>query len=256
MNVAYLKLLQIRSGIVKIKKLVAAGIAGMFLFASAAHSALVDAGDFSTDTASGLDWLKLNKVNGLSYAQVASGTYGYTTAGWRFATFKEMVNLFEVNIGSRNGLYGANFGSPNALASEYFAGAEDLVVKLGMNLGFSDDRAVYNLNGYPTLHQISVQGFFDDGASSPGLAEATAVFTGDFYAKDEPFGRWLVWSEQGAFTPYVQGPNISSFLVRDSVAAANIPEPSSSALLGLGLFGIALASSRALKSRQRTGMPT
>lgn len=221
-----------------IKTLLTLCVLSTFLSLGTAHGALIDKGDFSTDSTTGLDWLKLSRVNGLSYAQVSAGAGGYTSSGWRFANATEVVNLFSSNIGIGIGSYISN--TTSASGPEYFTGAEEVVVKLGMNLAFNDDRASYNLLVYPDLHQVSLLGFIDVGTEYPGLGEVTAVYTGAFYGQADPFGRWFAGDLGSAYSPDLHGPNFSSFLVRTSSTSSEVPEPATIAMLGLGLFGFAM----------------
>ena len=45
------------------------------------------------DTASGLDWLDVTEVAGLSYNDLLSGAGGWLDAGWRWATTGEVCGL-------------------------------------------------------------------------------------------------------------------------------------------------------------------
>jgi len=65
------------------------GILLFFVFASA-DAALIDNGTFTTDTASGLDWLDLAQTSGLSMAGALAAN-----SEWRNATNSEVQNLFD-----------------------------------------------------------------------------------------------------------------------------------------------------------------
>lgn len=197
-------------------------------------STLIDRGSYSADVSTGLDWLKLSVLNGLSYQAVEAGALGYTQNGWRFATMAEIDRLFRSNI--------PDIG-PRLVVNPYyqvwteqsFDNAYDLVLKLGMNVAFGDDRAAYNItDNDPPLHQVSVQGYFNDQTPGRhGLAEVTALFAsaGEYPSQ----GRWGYSPDWLNDAP---GPHLSSFLVRQ----APIPEPTTWALsiVGFGLAAVAL----------------
>jgi len=197
-----------------------------FIALSVSNAVLIDRGQHTTDTATELDWLKLDRLVGYSYEEVLNGAGGYLHSGWRYATQEEVVNLFTEYIGPSNGLY---FGVMSAQSTSYFQGAENLVIALGMNLAFNDSRATTNFTG-SSIHQISVQGFVVPSDAPQALAEATAVidFAPTDYAMPGPFGRWGVFDED---RPYGT-PNVSSFLVRETPRKVSEPDT-----LGLLLIG-------------------
>jgi hypothetical protein len=132
------------------------------------------------------------------------------------------------------------------MSKDYQAAAESFVVLMGMNLGFNDSRANYNVTQYPGLWQISSQGWFMDAdPTNPmvGLMEVTAVLsrpdsmTGAQY---DNVGRWKVSENWSPAT--TEGPFASSWMVRVSA----VPEPST-----LSMFGVAIACALALSKRKR-----
>lgn len=211
------------------------------IFSTAANAALLDKGDYVTDTYDGKDWLKLNILNGYAYGDVLAGALGYTTSGWRYATTDDLLTLVNNYVGPSTGDYP---GFPTShYSTEALSGAIDLVTAMGMNAAFNDSRAVYNITGevYEDLHQITLQGFFDSGINKdvPGLAEITASISiapgANLGPLPFPSGRWLIsesFFTQFPNTPVPYGPSLSSFLVRD---IAVVPEPQSLSLLTLGL---------------------
>ena len=64
-------------------------IAVLFLVAMPVHAALVNNGSFTTDTASGLDWLDLDTTFGQSMTEATTAN-----SGWRLATEAEVTTLF------------------------------------------------------------------------------------------------------------------------------------------------------------------
>jgi hypothetical protein len=64
-------------------------LAALFLMSPfAANAALIDLGDSTVDTASGLEWLDLTLTTYQSYEDIALNGYGgYAAAGWVHATY-------------------------------------------------------------------------------------------------------------------------------------------------------------------------
>lgn len=226
-------------------------IPALFLIVSTiSNAALIDQGNYVTDTYDGKDWLKLNVLNGYSYSEVLAGTYGYTTSGWRYATKDDLLSLLTNYVGPSTGDYP---GFPTShYSTEALPGAMYLVTAMGMNVAFNDSRAVYNITGdvYEGLHQITLQGFFDSGIKEdvPGLAEITASISIDPGATLGPLpfpsGRWLISETRYTQFPNIPvpyGPYLSSFLVRD---VAIVPESQTISLLALGLGMLPLLARR------------
>ena len=55
---------------------------------------LIDNGDTTIDTASGLEWLDLTSTQGVSAQDVLAGYGGYIEAGWTFATVEQVCGLY------------------------------------------------------------------------------------------------------------------------------------------------------------------
>lgn len=198
-----------------------------------AHAELTTSGQIISDSISGLEWLNVRNVNDYSYEAIQNGAGGYIQSGWRYATKAEVIDLATHYVGLQNGLY---VSPASGLSAEYEANAEATVIAFGMNLAFNDSRAIDNVTSIPSLHQISIQGMYDDGDStnaSHGVFEITAVLSdgsGTYGPPGEvqPFGRWA--AIDNSQPPYMGTENMSNFLVRSSP----VPEPTSLSLLFLG----------------------
>jgi hypothetical protein len=222
----------------------------LFIYSTVSNAALIDKGDYVTDTNYGKDWLKLNILNGFAYSDVLAGIHGYTTDGWRYATKDDLLSLVTNYVGPSTGAYP---GFPTShYSTEALSNAIYLVTAMGMNTAFNDSRAVYNITGdvYEGLHQITLQGFFDSGidANVPGLAEISASISIDPGANlgslPFPSGRWLISETrytQFPNDPVPYGPYVSSFLVRD---VAVVPESQIVSLLAIGLVILPLFARR------------
>lgn len=228
----------------------------LLLAALPAHANLIDRGIYTYDNKSKLDWLDLNVLAGYSYQQVRDGAGGYLNSGWRFATTAEILDLFTRYVGPVNGAYAGyysekdgfipDFSVPNAASPDMLQDAYDVVVMMGMNLAFNDDRATYNVDwepAYVDLHQVSIQGYYDDldeVNSKLGIAELTAVLSyTQAYTPNlpdptpVPYGRWDV---KDNFDYDQAVPWLSSFLVRDHP----IPSPSTGLLLLVGMLAMSI----------------
>ena len=70
-----------------------------WLFATSPVAAeLLDMGDFTRDTESGLDWLDVPITAGLSPNDILNDELGLMSAGWRYATGSELCGLFNAGV--------------------------------------------------------------------------------------------------------------------------------------------------------------
>lgn len=126
----------------------------LIVFSSTANAALIDNGDYTTDTISGLDWLDLSFTEGLSYNDVSDGlAYGDEPQGWRMAKLAEAQNLFE------------QFGFPvddlfnTELTPEYSDAFNTMVSYIGTNLGTGSYSGAYAfVDGYTQVECLQVYG--------------------------------------------------------------------------------------------------
>ena len=73
----------------------------LLISASLTEAALIDNGTFTTDTATGLDWLDMSNTDGNSYNQTLTAiSAGGSLDGWRFATSAEFDGLINAAVGS------------------------------------------------------------------------------------------------------------------------------------------------------------
>lgn len=182
-----------------------------------ASAALIDNGSFITDTTSGLDWLKLESTYGKSYNEVSGEiASGGGLEGWQYATSTQWENmLFDQGL-SPNGSCsnGANFCG----FSHGVSGPEmlDLITLFG-------DAQLSATPYYP--YPVSVGLLADIDPSNNKHQTALFLFDGA-----NPYSPVIMANTFAGGTSNESGIN-GSWLVR----ATAIPEPSSLALLILGL---------------------
>lgn len=201
---------------------------GCLVAVGSAQAAIVDKGDYLTDTVSGLDWLDVTitagmSVNSVKSQLVAGGLY----EGWRYATGDEFNSL----VGNYTRATISTYGYVNQEPAKI----DGLVVMLGSTAD------VYALSTYGATYDALL------GLPEGSGVDYTSGYLADLYS---PTSAWIAMLWDFDADPsnfdysmahysdlYVGFSSLSngSFLVRDNL---QIPEPSSILLMlaaGLGV---------------------
>jgi hypothetical protein len=132
---------------------------------------LIDNGDTTIDTTSGLEWLDLTLTQGISALDVLAGYGGYIEAGWTFATVEQVCDLFGALVDDTTNCTTGAVAMPMDAAN-----AETLVNLLGNTA--SAGRGAYgmfnNLGGAPGNFSL---GCINDTATSCTLGGDSSWLT-------------------------------------------------------------------------------
>ena len=178
------------------------------------YAGLIDNGFFTTDTATNTDWLDLTLTANKSYNEVVSGYGDYLADGWTYASEDQVYDLFR-NAGARLQYFG--FTSHNKAAAQ----------QLGELLGFN---GIYTYNGNKSLMSLGLTSTVSVGKlETPGFALSINGLHGDRHYSGQFAQTWnSTFDERHEL--------MGSFLIRP--AQASIPEPSTLAILAIGIAGL------------------
>lgn len=201
-------------------KLSIATIAVVILGISSGHAAIIDNGTYTTDTNSALDWLDLTETNGMSYNQVMADV---ELSGWRYATIAE-VSIFFDTFGGDNSFY---YGGLNTQNNGLFGAIAPLWGDIGHTVfperieEVGDGNSVFMtqgpifIDGAPYINL----GFFGTGDDTQDYVDISASLIPPDYPASQ----------------------IGSALVRDAIS---VPEPTTFALISIGLLGTVCSKCR------------
>lgn len=174
------------------------------------NAAIVDLGNITRDTATGLDWLDLTETNGRSYLDISSQLGdGQEFDGWRFATSAEVQLLW------------ASFG----------------VVRNGdLTFGTDDDRYIGYLKAINYLGDTNVQ----DGIASQNLGYVLKDPSSDFSVSQ---GHRACCLASEVVVLYLNAVTLNDSIVDGTgsylVAPSVVPMPAAAWLFGSALIGLA-----------------
>ena len=177
-------------------------------FATGSAATIVDLGNVTRDTRTGLDWLDLTETTNLRFIDILADVGGFISAGWRYANESEMCALMESFAIAETDCPLQGFVVP--------AGGDLTQIELFVALfGRTDDRFPRSNGYYAPPSELFPPDFIP--VTTVGFETPLGI------AKVAHFGT-------GGIAESITG----SFLVRP------IPEPSTALLLASGLAGLAM----------------
>lgn len=216
-------------------------LAGLsIVFSVTVHATIVDHSNYITDTATGLDWLDVTQTVNMSFNDVTAQLGGGTLAGWRYATQIEFNTL----IGDYTGVPIIDPGSPSpidqdpdlidgliSLWSPTFIDPLNVTFEiLGINSGHADNgemHCVAVIADHGPTHSLSD---FTDSCFNFVTDDAVSIYVGSYLVR--PHSSLPPPRHDGDPPPPGTDPQIT------------VPEPSSIALLAIGLLGFAGSKGR------------
>ena len=199
---------------------------GLLISASLTQAALIDNGGFTTDTATGLDWLDMYHTQGNTYNETLAEISTGELVGWRFATSAEFDGLISAaGVGSSYTEYGhyqeilSEMVTLTELLGSSWSGTSSEIYQYSYTMGFVDPAIGSSQPAGPTMGYVRQFGYDEEqgGLFNPDIIP---------YDRDDP-------SEY-----------FGSFLVR----ANSVPDTgSTAALLGAGVAALAFLKRRLSK---------
>lgn len=197
-------------------------------------SHLVDYGTFIRDTDTGIDWLKVNQTQGMSYNEVVASTYYLD--GWHHATVYEVGSLLK---SFAQDIFDEHNDAPTEVNSAHtpvLGNANGVIGELSFAsyLGPTIVGRQYHIDGYHTNFADYVVGMTCSTSPSTPLDEFFYL-----YIYTEYDTRWVTFSREGISFQTDSDQNrasansaIGHWLIRP------VPIPSALWLLGTGLIGL------------------
>jgi hypothetical protein len=176
------------------------------------------------DSATALEWLDLTATVGVTYQNVAAGTY-VTQDGFRFASEGQLTDLWR-DAGATGTVYYDPYESVSIVAENYQAAR--LLVGL---MGCTSDLLADPCDDQGQNWNV---GWYGDVPPTPDGAMTAA--TVDYFGTDDArTGRAAMWLDLGQHLPastLLGATDVGSYLVRSVVS---VPEPNELLLLASGL---------------------